>query len=300
MTARERKLGRGLDSLIGGGSVSDRYGVKETQVQPVPMASIDPNPFQPRRDFGTEELNDLVESMRVHGLLQPIVVRPSGARFQLIAGERRWRAAIELGWTQIEAYLVTADDQRMQEWALIENIQRQDLNPMELAQAYRRLQESAGLTQEELAGRLGQSRSHVANILRLLDLPQPIKDDVSRGTISMGAARALLGLEDPELQAEAAGKVAAGKMTVRQVEGLASTTRKSAPKGGRRKDPNLQALAEELQRLLGTRVGLHGSLKRGKLVVEYYSEIQLDQMVRRLRAIALSEENPQEEAEEAF
>ena len=303
MTGKERKLGRGLESLISslpeGSPAHDRYGLKEAQVQPIPMAAIDPNPFQPRKSFDLEDLNELVESLRMHGLLQPIVVRPSGARFQLIAGERRWRAAIELGWSHIEAYLVTADDQRMQEWALIENIHRQDLGPMELAHGYKRLLTTADLTQEELAKRLGQSRSSVTNILRLLELPDSIKEKVSRGTVSMGAARALLGIEDLREQEEAAARTEAGQMTVRQIEHLAASKRRRAPRGGRRRDPNLTALEEDFQRQLGTKVGLQGSFKRGRLVIEYYSQAQLHQIVRRVRGTEEGQDASVGEAEAA-
>ena len=286
MTDKERRLGRGLESLIGGGGASgggaplaDRLA-EGAPTRDVSVEAIEPNPYQPRRHFDEQQLTELMSSLESHGLMQPVVVRARAGRYQLIAGERRWRAARELGWSTITAAVIELADDQMLEWALIENIQRSDLGPIDLGQAYRRMIETLKLTQDELAKRIGQSRSAVANTLRLLDLPDAVKARVSRGTVSMGAARALLSLGDPAEMERVSEQVAEGKLTVRQVEAL-SSPRKAPPQ--RRADPNLDALAEELQQRLGTKVEIRGTLKKGKLQIEYYTSRQLDHVVRHLR-----------------
>ena len=297
MADKERRLGRGLDSLISGlGSPLPGAQGSGTEVssagRDLPVGVLDPNPFQPRREFPLETLDELVESLRNHGLLQPIIVRPAGERYEILAGERRWRAAQELGWERIRAVVLAATDDQMLEWAIVENIQREDLNPIELAQACKRLKETCGLTQEDLAQRLGKSRSAVTNTLRLLDLPAAIQNHVSRGTISMGAARALLPVKPPEVQQRLAEQVADGLLTVRQVESAAQAAARKTRAPRLRPDPNAGALAQELQRLLGTRVGLHGSLKRGRLVIQYFTSRQLDHLVRGLREAAAFNQEP--------
>ena len=294
MVDQGRRLGKGLDSLIS--SARDRSLsvdiIRKTghRIQAVPTESIDPNPFQPRREFRIEELNDLVESLRLHGLMQPIVVRRNGERFQLIAGERRWRASRELGWQTIDAVVVEADDRRMLEWALIENIQRENLGPLELAVAYRDLMLRYDLTQDEVAKNLGKSRPNVANHLRLLDLPDSIKDRVSRGTVSMGAARAILALKDVELQEKIAAQVEAGELNVREIEELARSTSDAGVAAGSTgvrtpppADPNFEAIREELQSLFATKVVLKGSLRRGRVIVHFSSAAQLDGLISQWR-----------------
>jgi ParB family chromosome partitioning protein len=302
MADKERRLGRGLDALISGlGGPASRAQETAREAAEVDrdlaLADLDPNPFQPRRDFPLEALDELVESLRNHGLLQPIVVRAAGKRYEILAGERRWRAAQELGWERIRAVVRPATDDQMLEWAIVENIQREDLNPIELARACKRLQETSALTQENLARRLGKSRSAVANSLRLLDLPQGIQSHVSRGTISMGAARALLPVKPPELQNRLAEQVAKGLLSVRQVEAAAKSAANKSHAPRRHPDPNAGALAEELQRLLGTRVALHGSLKRGRVVIQYFTSRQLDHLVRGLREAAAFNREPGETGE---
>lgn len=298
MNEPEKRLGRGLESLISGTRPGRQegggYAFEEAKLRSVAVATVEPNPFQPRQELPDEGLEELMSSMSTHGLLQPITVRARAGKFQIIAGERRWRAARRLGWSHLEAHVVQADDRQMLEWALIENVQREDLGPLELAQAYRDLQARAGLTQEELAKRLGQSRSSVANILRLLELPDPIKAMVSRGTIAMGAARALLAFPDPGRQEAVARDVAAGRLTVRDVESLASKDRREPTRQARPQDPNLRALAEELQGLLATRVRLRGTHTRGRLVIDYASAAELDALVRRMRRVAEQEEAPED------
>lgn len=302
MADEKRRLGRSLESLISAArgrelsmDVVQRSGHR---VQSVVVESVVPNPFQPRKEFSIEALNDLIESLRTHGLMQPIVVRKSGSQHQIVAGERRWRASRELGWESIDAVVIEADDRRMLEWALVENIQRQGLGPLELAQAFRQLAREFGLTQEEVGRSVGMSRPAVANFMRLLELPPTVQERVSRGTVSMGAARALLALESVEEQETAAREIEERTLNVRQVEEL---VRERAPERRRKPaarksdapiDPNQQALLEELQELLGTKVSIQGSLSRGRLWIQFHTARELDRLVRRLRGEAPRFEGP--------
>jgi ParB family transcriptional regulator, chromosome partitioning protein len=284
---RERRLGKGLDGLIGlgkptaeSGSVSARIVTGAEKIQ---LDKIDPNPWQPRREFGEAELEDLIRSIQLHGVLQPIILRRLGDRFQLIAGERRWRASQELGTGSISAVVVTATDREMLEWSIVENAQRADLNPIETAMAFRRLMTEFSLTQEDVAERVGQSRSHVANTLRLLDLPDEIKDLVSRGTITAGAGRALLAVKSPADRLRLAREAAAGNVTVRQLEGAA--TGKPKPVNAIRAgvpDPNLAEVADQLQTALAMRVKISGTPKRGSVAISYHSASELGRIHRLL------------------
>jgi ParB family chromosome partitioning protein len=290
MAEKERRLGKGLDSLISAARerslTTEVVGELGHRVQAVVVESIDPNPYQPRRDFPVESLSDLVGSLRTHGLLQPIVVRRDGEGYQLVAGERRWRAARELGWEHIDAVVVDADDQKMLEWSIIENLQREGLDAIELAHAFQRMIREFRLTQDEVARRVGQSRSGVANMIRLLELPAAVQERVSRGTVPMGAARALVTLGDPERQEEIANRIELEGLSVRQVESLARDNRKKPARGGRARDPNLVALAKEIEEVFGVKVDLQGSFQKGRLVFSYFSQGELDRLVRRLRGQA--------------
>lgn len=307
MGDEKKRLGRSLESLISAArgrelnmDVVSRSGHR---VESVAVESVEPNPFQPRREFAIEALNDLVESLRTHGLMQPIVVRKAKDRHEIVAGERRWRASRELGWDTIDAVVVEADDRRMLEWALVENIQREGLGPLELGQAFRQLAQGFGLTQEEVARAVGMSRPAVANFMRLLELPKSVQDRVSRGTVSAGAARALLALGSAAEQETAAREIEENSLNVRQVEELVrrqapSSRRKLAGKGKAAVDPNQRALAEEIQELLGTKVSIQGTLKRGRLWIQFHSARELDRLVRRLRGEAPSLEGPDKQASE--
>ena len=307
MADEKKRLGRSLESLISaarGRELSmDVVSRSGHRVQGVAVENVAPNPFQPRREFAIEALNALVESLRTHGLMQPIVVRKAGDRHEIVAGERRWRASRELGWATIDAVVIEADDRRMLEWALVENIQREGLGPLELGQAFRQLAQGFGLTQEEVARAVGMSRPAVANFMRLLDLPKSVQDRVSRGTVSAGAARALLALGSAAEQEAAAREIEENSLNVRQVEEFVrkqspSHRRKLAGKGKVAADPNQRALAEEIQELLGTKVSIQGSLNRGRLWIQFHSARELDRIVRRLRGDAPSLEGPGKQAEE--
>ena len=297
MNDKQNRLGRGLDQLI--------PAAFENQLSPAVVAAsghlitavaldkLRANPWQPRKEFPVEELNALVDSLQTQGLMQPILVRPNAGGYQVIAGERRWRAAVELGWKTIDAVVVQADDRKMIEWALVENILRQDLGPLEIADGLQRLMKATGVSQEDAGKRLGMSRAAVANHLRLLDLPPSIKKLVSQGHIQMGAARALLAIKDRRQQEDAAAKIARGLLTVRQVEALAAGRIATAP---RVLDPNLKVVAEEIQSLLGTRVQIRGKLDKGRLLVAYSSRRQLDGLLRRLRQLESGESHAASES----
>lgn len=294
MANRESALGRGLDSLIS--RYGDRVDAEKDTAAPgagtitdLPIDQVVANRAQPRTEFAVEALNELTESLRRHGLLQPVVVRRAGDAYELVAGERRLRAARELGWDTIRCFILEIEEEQLLEWALIENIQRTDLGPIELARAYRALIDQHGLTQAELAERVGKSRSAVTNTLRLLDLPSAVKERVSRGTVSMGAARALSGIGDPELQERLSEQVETGQLSVRQVEQAASRAKQSSGQDARKesgsepgRDPDLVDLERELTRALGTRVALRGTLEKGELRIRYFSGPQLDLLVRKL------------------
>jgi ParB family chromosome partitioning protein len=303
MSDRERRLGRGLEALIGAARDKslDVELLKRSghRVQRVSVESLEPNPFQPRREFPTEELNQLVESLRNNGLMQPILVRRHGEGHQILAGERRWRAARELGWSQIEAVVVDADDRRMVQWALIENVQRQDLSPMDLAHAFRQMSRDFGMKQEEIATEIGMSRPSVANLLRLLDLPAEIQQAVAKGAITMGAARALLALPDDETRKAVAARIERGELTVRQVEDLSRRPLVGGSAGSRQStpDPNLKDLAEELQERLATKVSVTGSIRRGRVIIHFHSARQLDELVRRIRQGSVEAGAPSSEAD---
>jgi len=268
------RLGRGLDALLGRSADQD---AADQQLLEIPVSEIHPNPSQPRADFDPEALAELVESITHNGVLQPVIVRRDPDGYQLIAGERRWRAATQAGLPTIPAIVRDATDNESLELALVENIQRQDLNPIEQAKAYKDLIERFALTQDEAAGRLGKNRSSIANALRLLDLPQDIQDAVSRGTLSMGHARALLGLPDRAQQRRLAARIQAEDLSVRQTERIvADRLRRSKPvrTPDEPKAPHIADLEAKLRTALGTRVTIvqYKDKRKGKLVIDYFSD----------------------------
>lgn len=280
----DRKLGRGLDFLI--------KRTQEMEAEPaspekpsgsVAVESIRPNPHQPRREFDVEALNDLIESIRFHGVLQPVAVRKIDSGYELIAGERRWRAAQELGLDMIPAVIKEASEQQMLEWALIENVQRAGLNPIEKGVAYRRLIQHFKVTQEEAARRLGLKRSTVANALRLLDLDDELQSMVAGGALSMGQARALLAFPASERPA-VAEKAAGGGLSVRAMEkmGQAQTADpgvETEPRETPIASPHIIAVQDRLRRALGTKVKIVGDHNRGRVSIEYYSTDDLNRLL---------------------
>ncbi|HQR17052.1 MAG TPA: ParB/RepB/Spo0J family partition protein [Gemmatimonadales bacterium] len=279
-----RRLGRGLEALLG--PVSKEQAEKEGALRELPVTSIRPNPFQPRTRVDEEPLKELVASIEASGLLQPVVVRPKGSSYELIAGERRWRAVQRLGWTRIPAVIREADDRTLLTLALIENLQRDDLSPIDEALGYQRLQEEFGVAQAEVARLVGRDRSTVANLLRLLALPEPVRDLVDHGALSAGHARPLLGLTDAKLMIKLAREAVAEGWSVREMEarvrqGPASAKRPTA----KRPTPGpasaeVQRVEEVLRKRLGTDVRVTQRRKgRGIVQLHYYSNDDLARLL---------------------
>jgi len=283
--AKRRALGRGLGALIPGAFPNNEEVAFEGSQRDdpartsVPLAAIRPSRVQPRATFAEEAIAELVESIRQKGILQPLLVRPVDGGFELIAGERRLRAAQRLGLEEIPVSIRRADDREALELALIENIQRENLNPIEEAGAYRRLGEEFHLTHEEIARRVGKDRSTIANAVRLLQLPDAIKAKIEAGLLSAGHARTLIGLPSDAVRLDVAHQVITRRLTVRQAEELAK--QKVTPPA----DADLQAVEQRLTEALGTRVRIvrrrNGS---GKIEIDYYSLEQLNGFVDRLSA----------------
>ena len=246
---------------------------------------IEPSPYQPRTRFREEGLDELAKSIQTSGIIQPVVVRPVGDRFQLIAGERRWRAAQRAGLLKIAAIVREVPDELALEMTLVENIQREDLNPMEAARAFDRLREEFHLTQEDVAERTGKDRATVANAIRLLKLEPTIQEWIEEGRLSAGHGRALLGVVDPQLRMRYAKRTARGGLTVRQIERLVSRRAKGAQSGEPvQEDANVRAALDDLQRHLGTKILLRPKtrIRAGQLILEYYDEAQLMGLYDRL------------------
>ena len=279
---QKNRLGRGLDALLPGSEPVVEDAASEAPPAAVDPSLIAPNPNQPRRVFDEEKINELAGSIEASGMLQPLVVRTAAAGgYELIAGERRLRAAKRLGLPEVPIIVHETADPNSLLLALVENLQREDLNPIEEAAAFAELQEQFNLTQEQVAERVGRSRSAVANALRLLSLPDSIKEHVSGGELAAGQARALLGLRDRSMIAAAAREVMGKDLSTRETEALVK--RLNSPrrtKTDNRLDPDLSSLVETLQRRLGTRVRLmHRSRDdKGKLEIEYYSQRDLDRI----------------------
>ena len=276
---RQQGLGRGLASLI-----PQRTVGAPTTVD-IPVARIRPNPHQPRKRFGTEELESLTESIREHGILQPILVTEAVDGYQLVAGERRLRAAQAAGLDRVPAVVRQLADREQIELALVENLQREDLDPLETAEAYRQLIEEFGFSQDDVATRVGKARSTVANTLRLLDLAPGVQAAVADGRLTEGHGRALGGLA-VELQDRVLDSVIGQELSVRQTEELVRRLREPKPEPtgalARRTDPELERVEEDLRRSLGTKVSLARSRRGGRIVIEYYSDEELGRLYDRL------------------
>jgi ParB family transcriptional regulator, chromosome partitioning protein len=285
-----RRLGRGLEALLGREEGGFEPGSLETsELIQIAVDQVDANPFQPRRQFDPQEIASLADSLRQHGMLQPILVRAVGDRYQLIAGERRLRASIEAQLHEVPARVLVLDDQRVFELAMVENLQREDLNAVEKASAFRDYLSRYGGTQEELAGRLGIDRSTVSNLIRLLELPSDVLDSVRTNQISQGHARALLTLSDEQTRLTVCKRIVSEHLSVRQTEALVSTgeatparprLRKDPPHDLQSKAPHFVELEERLTRSLGTPVAVKPkSADRGQIVIEYQSRQEFDRLV---------------------
>jgi len=270
-----KALGRGLNALL------RTVETTTTGLEQVAVDRIDPNPLQPRREIPAESLKELANSIRASGIVQPVLLRPVNGRYQLVAGERRWRAAQLAGLERIPAVIRDVSDHEALELALTENLLREDLNPLEVAHAYQALQEKYGLSHEQIADRLGVDRSTVTNTLRLLRLPPVVQESIGSGEMSSGHARALLGLDSETAQIRLAKLIVKQGLSVRQVErlvalrGLKSEAKKPAEA---RIDPNIRAAVLELERTLGTRVRIVGNEKGGRIEIRYFSAEDLNRI----------------------
>ena len=279
------RLGRGLASLIGEPSPLVSRLPPEGEQRMAAIAQIRSSALNPRRDFKDDELNELADSIRQKGLVQPIIVRPMGGEFEIVAGERRWRAAQRAGLHQIPVIVRDLDDRDVLEVAIIENVQRQDLNAIEEAGGYRELIERFGYSQEQLSEIIGKSRSHVANTMRLLKLPAGVQTLVQQGELTAGHARALIGRDDAETLAR---RIVSESLNVREVEALVQEGRANdgpigEPKKPRDKDPDTRAFEKELADLLGLKVEIkRGSGESGALVIKFGNFDQLDYIRHRL------------------
>jgi ParB family chromosome partitioning protein len=308
MTDKPRRLGRGLEALIAGAGATqppalraDAPESRDSPLRSLPIADIRPNPYQPRRDFKPEELTDLENSIRASGLLQPVTVRPhpTGGH-ELVAGERRLRAATRLGWTEIPAIVKTLDDREMLTLALIENLQRADLNPLDEALGFQRLIDEFALTQQQVADAVGKDRSTVANLLRVLQLPEGLKRLVRDGTISLGHARALLAMPNERLMLDTARLIVDRGLSVRETERIAQDARpapgrpKSSPRpADRARDADAaerRRLTELLRRHLQTdvRLNVEGDAK-GEIAIRFYSADDLHRLLETILGRSLDD-----------
>ena len=273
-------LGRGLTSLM------SQMAPEDSSQRELPLGSLVPNRAQPRTHFDETALGELAESLKQHGMVQPIVVRKVGDKFEIIAGERRWRAARKAGIAMVPVVIKEVSDDRLLEIALVENIQRQELNPIEEATAYWQLGEHLRLTQEQVADRVGKSRPQVANTLRLLRLPSELKEEISNGRLSTGHGKVLLGVADPTLQAQLAQEVITQQLSVRALEARIQQLQKQTKGRLKKKHPQdlfIKAAAEELTQSWGTRVEIKAKGKMGTLVLHYGSEGELDRLFEALK-----------------
>lgn len=287
-SSKEHGLGRGLGALLGDAALQSQEGGSLS----LPISQVEPGLKQPRKRFDDASLSDLADSIRLHGIIQPLTVRRlSSGYYQIIAGERRWRAAKQAGLTEVPAVIIEADDRKVMELGLIENLQREDLNPIEEANGYHTLMEEYGLTQEEVAQQVGKSRSAVANALRLLHLPDAIHLLLEEGTLSAGHARAILAVPGGDLQKKLAQKVVADGLSVRQTEALA---KRLAAQGEAPPSPApqpdftiyLRAAEKDLSTRLGRKVNILNGKKKGKIELEYYSTEDLNTLLDALQRIS--------------
>lgn len=284
MSPPKRGLGRGLSALIPSASEPQTDKHAEPASFEVAVDRITPSPFQPRRSFDEGKIEELAASIRNQGIIQPLIVRPRGSDYELIAGERRWRAAIKAGLSRVPVVVRSANDHETLQLALVENLQREDLNPIEEAAGYRRLQEEFRWSQEEMAEKVGKSRPAIANALRLLALPAEVQQELSAGNLPAGQARALLGLHTEPLILSACREVIAKGLSTRETEKMVRhlivgrKRRRAVPLI----DPDLKSIVEELQRSLGTRVRLLPKARsaKGKIEIEYYTLADLERIIQ--------------------
>ncbi|RLC40607.1 MAG: chromosome partitioning protein ParB [Candidatus Coatesbacteria bacterium] len=279
MVVKRRALGKGLEALIPS-DISDRSGYTTISV-----SEIEPNPYQPRERFSNEGIKELSDSIASKGLIQPIVVRKHNGKFQVVVGERRLRAVKILGWKYVDVVVVDVEDKDLLQMALIENLQREDINPVEMARAYRRLSEEFGMKQEEIAEVVGKNRATVANVMRILKLPDEVQELIEEGRIGLSQAKELLTIDDKRIIVEIAREVADKGLTVENI----IEKRKRLNRGRREKsrvseiDPEIEALTDEMSRRLQTKVKIRYMKGRGKIIIDFYSDDEFSKIIRLIR-----------------
>ena len=271
----KKALGKGIKAFI-----PEEYGIlKEESYTELEVEELRPSPFQPRMRIDEKGIEELAQSIRKAGVLQPIIVIPEGEQYRILIGERRWRAAQKAGLRKIPVLIRNVPKEQQLEVSLVENLQREELNPIEIALAYERLIKELGYTQEEVAEKVGKDRASVANFLRLLKLPSEVQESLQDGIISMGHAKILLSVEDSKIQLDLVKKIVKKGLSVRATENLvAKFTRQPSASRGKNRDPNLEAVEEELLKALGTKVAISGNQKKGIIHIFYYSLDELNRI----------------------
>ncbi|WP_332692391.1 ParB/RepB/Spo0J family partition protein [Halalkalibacter lacteus] len=274
-------LGKGLQAFF-----PDHNDETQDKVEQIAVTQLRSNPYQPRKIFSEETISELADSIELYGILQPIIARKSIKGYEIVVGERRFRAAQKAGLTEVPVVVKELDEQKMMELALIENLQREDLNPIEEAVAYEKLMEHLSMTQEQLAFRLGKSRPHIANHVRLLNLPKVVQQFISEGKLSMGHGRALLGLKEKQKLSALIEKIFKEKLNVRQVEEIVNQVNERVPRETKRKKVSLSPFLKERQDVLrsrlGTAVAIKPGKKKGKIEIDYFSEEDLERIIQLL------------------
>jgi len=279
----KKALGKGLDAFI-----PEEFGIiKEERYAELDVELLKPNPLQPRMKFDSQAMDELAQSIRETGIVQPVLVVPDDGHYKIIVGERRWRAALKAGLKKIPVMIRNMAPDKQLEISLIENIHREDLNPMEIALAYQRMSSEWNYTQQDIAEKVGKDRTSVTNYLRLLKLPQEIRDSLVEENLSMGHARALLALEEPEAQLAAFRQIIDKGLSVRNTEKLVNRMKERPPRAQRSlEDPDLHALQEELLKMLGTKVVIAGNRNKGALKIFYFSLDDLNRIFARIKGAA--------------
>jgi ParB family chromosome partitioning protein len=276
----KKALGKGLDAFI-----PEEFGIiKEERYAELDVELLKPNPLQPRMKFDNQAIDELAQSIRETGIVQPVLVVPDDGHYKIIVGERRWRAALKAGLKKIPVMIRNLPPEKQLEVSIIENIHREDLNPVEIALAYQRMSSEWNYTQQDIAEKVGKDRTSVTNYLRLLKLPQEIRDSLVEENLSMGHARALLALEEPEVQLAAFRQIIDKGLSVRNTEKLVNRMKEKPPRAQRRlEDPDLQALQEEMLKMLGTKVVISGNRNKGALKIFYFSLDDLNRIFARIK-----------------
>lgn len=269
-------LGKGISALF-----PEVEKMEKASIQEVAITECRPNPYQPRKTFDVDAIEELKESIIQHGILQPLVLRQSIKGYEIVVGERRFRAAKEAGLETVPAIVKELTDEKMMELALLENLQREDLTPIEEAEAYHNLMNELHITQEELSKRIGKSRSHIANMVRLLSLPENVVAYINSGELSMGHGRALLGLKDKQQMVPVVNKIRNEKLNVRQVEKLITTLNENPVKKKEKPKKDVFIVEREtaLRNYLGTAVSIHRGKRKGKIEIEFYSDDDLERLI---------------------